>query len=201
VALITFGTRLLTDSAPPLEPTQERCLTIRRVPKLPSHDASTMPHCILIQSGVPQIHVPAESINRLAAYTAKPLTQAVGWFSVRSRRRPERRCQSSLAVVLATRRPSSLSLLGKCTALRSSKSLGDRRSNASADRAAATSSSRLPTAIAPNYGVRRRVSSRGRIRRSHLCCTALAAKEIRMGHSGFTSGDTARDLFAGTLPR
>ena len=31
---------------------------------------------------------------------------------------------------------------------------------------------------APNYGIRCRVSSRGRIRCGHLCCTALAAKEV-----------------------
>jgi hypothetical protein len=32
---------------------------------------------------------------------------------------------------------------------------------------------------ARNYGIRCRVSSRGRIRCGHLCCTALAAKEDR----------------------
>jgi hypothetical protein len=41
---------------------------------------------------------------------------------------------------LATNRPFSLSLLAGCTALRSSKSLGYRRSNGSADRAAPMSS-------------------------------------------------------------
>jgi hypothetical protein len=71
-------------AASPLEPTQECCLAVRRVPELPSHDASTMPHRILVWSGIPQIHVPAESINRLAAHAAKPWTQAVGSFSVRA---------------------------------------------------------------------------------------------------------------------
>jgi protein-L-isoaspartate O-methyltransferase len=43
---------------------------------------------------------------------------------------------SRLALVLATNRQFSLSLPARCSALRSSKSLGDRRSNGSADRAA-----------------------------------------------------------------
>src|SRR5262249_27110646 len=48
----------------------------------------------------------AESVNRLATHAAKPWTQAVCWFSVRSRRRPERRCQSSLAALAYSPCPS-----------------------------------------------------------------------------------------------
>jgi hypothetical protein len=43
-----------------------------------------MPDRILVRSGVPQILVPAETINRLAAHAAKTRTQAIGSLAVRS---------------------------------------------------------------------------------------------------------------------
>ena len=86
-------------AAPPLKATQERCLVIRCAPKLPGDDTSTMPRRILVWSGVPQILVPAESIDGLTADAAKALTQVVGSLSERSRRRSECCRQSSFATL------------------------------------------------------------------------------------------------------
>ena len=58
-------------ASPPLEATEETCLTIWCVPELPGNNASTMPYRIFIWPGVPQILVPAELVNWLPADAAK----------------------------------------------------------------------------------------------------------------------------------
>jgi hypothetical protein len=99
--MVYFGIRPQSSTrlaaAPPLQATQERCLAIRCVPEFPGHNASTMPRRILVQTGVPQIPVPAESINGLAANAAETWTQSVGSLSVGNRRRAECGGQPSFA--------------------------------------------------------------------------------------------------------
>ena len=85
-------------AAPPLEATQEWRLAIRCVPELPGNDTSTVPDRILVRSAVPQVDVPAESVNRLAANAAKTRAQTVGSLAVRSRRHAECCRQPSFAV-------------------------------------------------------------------------------------------------------
>jgi hypothetical protein len=54
-------------ASPSLEASEYSDFTVRCVPKLPSNDASTMPHCILVWPRAPQIPVPTELVNRLPA--------------------------------------------------------------------------------------------------------------------------------------
>ena len=76
-------------ASPPLEATEYSDFTIWCVPELPSNDASTMPDCILIRSGTPQISVPAELVNRLPADAAESWAQTVSALSIWRGGRPE----------------------------------------------------------------------------------------------------------------
>ena len=58
-------------AAPRLQTPQELRVITWGSPELPCDHACTVPGRVLIGPDVPQIHMPAEAINRLSAHTAK----------------------------------------------------------------------------------------------------------------------------------
>jgi hypothetical protein len=59
-------------AAPPLQSPEELGVAIRRVPKLPRDHAGAVPVRIHIGAGIPQIDMPTEAIDRLAARSRIP---------------------------------------------------------------------------------------------------------------------------------
>jgi hypothetical protein len=102
--VVNFGTLPQTPAAlaaaPPLQPSEEPGVAIRRVPKLPRDHAGAVPVRVHVSAAVPQIDMPTEAIDRLAAHAAESRTLdkcafaiGCGWSSVCS-------WQSMLAIVV-----------------------------------------------------------------------------------------------------
>jgi hypothetical protein len=61
-------------AAPSLQAAQECCLAIRRIPELPGNDTSTMPYCILVWPGVPEV----PGANRVCKRAARKRSKGQG---------------------------------------------------------------------------------------------------------------------------
>ena len=85
-------------AAPTLDTPQQLNLATRRVPELPSDNASAVPDRILVGTAAPQVNVPAETINRLTAHAAKSRPQSARVFTERCGWRAERERQAAPAV-------------------------------------------------------------------------------------------------------
>jgi hypothetical protein len=69
-------------AAPCLQPPQERDVVARRVPKLPCDHAGAVPVRVHVSAAAPQIDMPTEAIDRLAAYTAATRTLRICAFAI-----------------------------------------------------------------------------------------------------------------------
>ena len=73
-AVVNFGTlpqpSAALTAAPRLQPPQEPGVVTRHVPKLPGDHTVAMPSRIHVGAAIPQIDMPTEAIDRLAAYAA-----------------------------------------------------------------------------------------------------------------------------------
>ena len=80
-AMINFGALPQPSAgfatAPGLQAPQKLRVITRRTPELPCDHAGAMPDRVLVSPRVPQIDVPAETINRLPAHTAKAWAKRV----------------------------------------------------------------------------------------------------------------------------
>jgi len=72
-----------------LQAAQEGGLATRRIPEFPCDHAGAVPVGILVSAAVPQIDMPAEAINGLAAHAAEAGTLRVGALSIWRGRRSE----------------------------------------------------------------------------------------------------------------
>ena len=61
-------------AAPPLQPPEEPGVAIRHVPKLPRDHTGAMPVRVHVSAAVPEIDMPTEAIDRLAAHAAESRT-------------------------------------------------------------------------------------------------------------------------------
>jgi hypothetical protein len=68
-------------AAPSLQPPEEPGAAIRRIPKLPRDHAGAVPVRIHVSAAIPQIDMPAEAIDRLAAHAAGSPTFGVCAFA------------------------------------------------------------------------------------------------------------------------
>ena len=84
--------------APHLQPPQEWRFAARRIPELPCDHAGAVPGRVLVSAAVPQIDMPAEAINGLAAHAAEAGTLRVGALSIWRGRRSECGRQTLLAI-------------------------------------------------------------------------------------------------------
>jgi hypothetical protein len=87
-------------AAPSLQPPEEPGAAIRRIPKLPRDHAGAVPVRIHVSAAIPQIDMPAEAIDRLAAHAAGSPTFGVCAFAIGRRRRSICGRQSMLAGVI-----------------------------------------------------------------------------------------------------
>ena len=72
-----------------MESPQEGGLATRRIPEFPRNHAGAVPVGILVSAAVPQLDMPAEAINGLAAHAAEAGTLRVGALSIWRGRRSE----------------------------------------------------------------------------------------------------------------
>jgi len=92
-------------AAPPLQPSEEPGVAIRHVPKLPRDHTGAMPVRVHVSAAVPQIDMPTESIDRLAAHAAESRTLDVSAFAIGRGWRSICGWQSMLAGVVELPRP------------------------------------------------------------------------------------------------
>jgi hypothetical protein len=69
-------------AAPPLQPAEKLDIAVWRVPKLPRDHAGAVPSRVHVSATVPQIDVPTEAIDRLAAHAAKTRTLRMRAFAI-----------------------------------------------------------------------------------------------------------------------
>ena len=86
-------------TAPRLQPPQEPGVVTRRVPKLPRDHTGAVPIRIHVSAAIPQIDMPTETIDRLAAHAAESRTLRVHAFAIGGRWRSICSRQSMLAVI------------------------------------------------------------------------------------------------------
>ena len=103
-AVVNFGTLPQPSAAlapaPHLQPPQETDVVARRVPKLPCDHAGAVPVRVHVSAAVPQIDLPTEAIDRLAAHAAESRTLDVCAFAIGRGRSSICGWQSMLAVVV-----------------------------------------------------------------------------------------------------
>src|SRR3569833_2315654 len=87
-------------AAAALQAPQEFRMRVRRVPQLPGGDAGCVPNGVLVGAAIPQVNVPAQAIDGLAADAAVTGAAAVRLFAKWRGRRAERHWQLGVIVVL-----------------------------------------------------------------------------------------------------
>jgi len=69
-----------------LQAPEKRGFPTRRIPEIPRDDAGAMPVRVLVRPLVPQINMPAKTVNGLAAHTAESGAACIGALSIGRRR-------------------------------------------------------------------------------------------------------------------
>src|SRR5262245_4148643 len=92
-------------AAPLLQSTQELGVIARRIPQPPRRDTGRVPGRIHVRSAIPQVLVPAEAIDGLAAYAAEARSARKCLFAIGRWRRPKAYRQTALAPLSQPPRP------------------------------------------------------------------------------------------------
>src|SRR5271169_1435357 len=92
-------------ATPRLQTPQQLRLLARRIPKLPGDHAGAVPCGLFVGAVVPQVDMPAESIDRLTAHAAKSRSTRKSALAIGRRWRPKRQRQSALAIFAETPAP------------------------------------------------------------------------------------------------
>src|SRR2546427_4145312 len=93
-------------AAPLLQPLEDGRVVARRRPEIPGNHAGGVPGGIVVRAAIPQVHVPAEPVDRLTADATEARPAGVALLAIGRRRNPETcRWPVRLAVVRFTAAP------------------------------------------------------------------------------------------------
>jgi hypothetical protein len=86
-------------ASPRLKTPEKRDFVTRRIPEFPCDHTGAVPVRVLVGAGVPQINMPAKTINGLPAHAAESSSPRVSALSIWRRRRSECGRHTGFAII------------------------------------------------------------------------------------------------------